>query len=41
MRIDATSSDDVWASLSGSLEGFWAVAVTASLRIVFPREDGN
>lgn len=27
--------------LSGNLEGFWAVDVTRSLRIVFRHEDGN
>ena len=28
-------------ALPGSLEGFWAVDVTASLRIVFRHRDGN
>ena len=28
-------------ALSGNLEGFWAVDVTASLRIVFRHEEGN
>lgn len=41
IRIDATSSDRCLGIIVGEPWGFWAVAVTASLRIVFPHEDGN